>query len=210
MREEDIHQDLISIRSVMERSSKFISLSGLSGILAGSYALTGSAIAYWIIQKPSSPYFLEKLGDLIDKAESLIILALVIFIASVTTGLFLTYRKAKKNGQNLWGKTSRSLLFSLCVPLITGAIFLVMIINTNGNNLIFIMPAMLIFYGLALFNASKFTFGNVKYLGLAEIILGLIAAMFTDFGLLFWTIGFGIFHIIYGSIMYLKDRENTI
>ena len=63
---------------------------------------------------------------------------------------------------------------------------------------------MLIFYGIALYNASKHTLSYVKYLGFTEIILGLISAMYPGDGFWFWVIGFGFMHIIYGSLMYFK------
>jgi len=38
----------------------------------------------------------------------------------------------------------------------------------------------------------------------SEIALGLLAGLFMNFGMLFWTIGFGVLHIVYGFVMYLK------
>jgi hypothetical protein len=71
-----------------------------------------------------------------------------------------------------------------------------------------VAPVSLIFYGVALINSSKYTFGTVKYLGIGEVIIGLIAAYFPGNGLLFWALGFGVLHIIYGVFMYLKfDRK---
>jgi len=46
MENKSVHQNLESIRQLMERSVKFVSLSGLSGILAGIYALIGAVLAY--------------------------------------------------------------------------------------------------------------------------------------------------------------------
>ena len=63
---------------------------------------------------------------------------------------------------------------------------------------------MLLFFGLALLNASKYTFGEIKILGISEIILGLVSMYWTSLGLLFWAIGFGLFNIIYGVYMYVK------
>ena len=44
--EQNYIQDIAEMRSMMERSSKFLSLSGLAGIMAGIYALSGAYIAY--------------------------------------------------------------------------------------------------------------------------------------------------------------------
>jgi len=63
---------------------------------------------------------------------------------------------------------------------------------------------LLIFYGLALVDAGKFTYGEVFYLGILEIITGLVSAFFPSLGLFFWIFGFGVLHVIYGLVMYRK------
>ena len=210
MEEKDIHNELASIRSLMERSSKFISLSGLSGILAGVYALIGAAAAYFIIQNnpvdiKSGIALFDAFSNTLTILLSLIVIAGVVLIASITTAIVLSRRKAKKNRQSFWGVTSRALLFHTFIPLLTGGL-LIFIFFYRGNAE-YIVSLMLTFYGLALVSASNFTFTDVKYLGLLEIALGLIAACVPRYGLLFWAIGFGVLHIIYGSMMYLKyDR----
>jgi hypothetical protein len=65
-------------------------------------------------------------------------------------------------------------------------------------------PAMLIFYGLALINASPNLFDEIRYLGYSEILIGLLAAAFIGYGLYFWAFGFGVLHIAYGLVMYKK------
>jgi hypothetical protein len=66
---------------------------------------------------------------------------------------------------------------------------------------------MLIFYGLSLVNAGKFTFSEIHYLGLTEIVLGILAGIFINHGLLFWTLGFGLMHIVYGTVMYYRHER---
>jgi hypothetical protein len=71
-----------------------------------------------------------------------------------------------------------------------------------------VASVMLIFYGLSMVNAGKFTFGEIHWLGLTEIALGILAGVFINFGLLLWTIGFGLMHIVYGTVMYYRyERE---
>ena len=104
----------------------------------------------------------------------------------------------------MWDATSRRLLTSFAIPLIAGGIFcLAMLFH---GMFVFIAPATLIFYGLALVNASKYTFTDVQYLGYLEILLGLISLFFLGWGLLFWTIGFGVLHIVYGLVMHRKYK----
>ncbi|HZY37611.1 MAG TPA: hypothetical protein VFE53_13230 [Mucilaginibacter sp.] len=212
MEEKNIHDDLAAIRSVMERSQKFISLSGLSGILAGIYALIGSGIAFVLLNGQPVEHTQTDIVEAVGGDYSglftffnLIITALAVLVASLLTGYILTKRKAKRKNQVVWGRISRSLLFYMAVPLVSGGIFIFILLLRGHYGIV--APASLIFYGLSLVSASNFTFTLVKYLGLCEIILGLIAACLPGYGLLFWAIGFGVLHIIYGSMMYLRyDR----
>jgi len=210
MKEEELHDELASIRNIMERSSKFISLSGLSGILAGVYALTGAVAAWFVIKDNPTTVthnlsLFEVFGNLITLFTSLLIIALIVLLASIITGVILSIRKAKQKGESVWNKTSRLLLLNVAVPLLTG--LAVIILLFYKGDLTYTVPVMLIFYGLALFNASNFTYTDVKYLGIIDILLGLATALFPEYSLWAWAIGFGVLHIIYGSIMYLKyDR----
>jgi hypothetical protein len=211
VKENEIADELVSIRSIMERSSKFISLSGLSGILAGVYALIGSTVAFFIISDhiitPFSDLgsFFTALINFEQILISLSVIALIVLLASVTTAFILSRRKARKNGQSVWGAASRALLFNMAVPLVSGGL-LIIIMALHGY-FVMIAAVSLIFYGLSLVSAGNFTFKDVRYLGFSEIALGLIAACIPGYGLLIWAIGFGVLHVVYGSIMHFKyDR----
>jgi general stress protein CsbA len=204
--EKQIHDELSAIRGLMERSSKFISLSGLSGILAGIYALIGAFFAYRLVyQGPTGIYDSLSIGTYPETLYDLIFIAILVLALSLVTGFVLSNRQARRKGQPIWGKISQALLFHMATPLITGGILIAIFISRGYYGII--TPSTLIFYGLSLVSASNFTFTDVKFLGLLEIALGLIAACLPGYGLLFWAIGFGVLHIIYGSMMYLKyDR----
>jgi hypothetical protein len=206
MQEKDIYSELNSIRNLMERSAKFISLSGLSGILAGVYALIGAGLGYYVVYGTS--------GDLDyrdhyvnDEAVilQLFLIAVVVLVLSLTTGILLTVRKAKSKGETVWNPSSKKLLVNMAIPLVTGGILILILLYRGYFGII--APATLIFYGLALVAGSHYTVTDVKWLGIYEIVLGLIAACLPGFGIVFWTIGFGVLHIIYGSIMHFRyDR----
>lgn len=202
----DIHEyekDLSSIRSVMERSVKFISLSGLSGVLAGIYALIGAAAAYYLIHYPASPFryriYPASPSSVLWKLTGI---AALVLTGSILTALWLSHRKAKRYNLSLWNATSRRLLINLSIPLITGGIF-ILIVLYNGHYGI-AAPACLIFYGLALIQCSPHTYEEIRYLGFSEIALGLIASALPAYGLFFWAFGFGILHIIYGGVMHYR------
>ena len=202
----EYEKDLASIRTMMERSVKFISLSGLSGVLAGVYALLGAAAAYYSIQYPGSPFQYTDYSNLkIDVIYNLLGIAAAVLVVSVATGVFFSNRKAKKHNIVFWNSASKQMVFNISIPLLTGGIF-ILILLANGHAGLAI-PATLIFYGLALIQGSTNTFDEVRYLGYFEIALGLIATALPGYGLLFWAAGFGILHIVYGLIMYNKyDR----
>ena len=196
-------EDIKAIREMMEKSSKFLSLSGLSGILAGVFAISGAAFAYfYLLQDPS-------LTDFNIKQEMFILLAdamLVLFLA-IASGIYFSWRKAKKSNQKLFNSITLRTIYNLAIPLIAGGLF--SLIFLYRGNIQMVSASTLIFYGLALVNASKYTYTEIHYLGITEIILGLLAALFPYNGILIWTIGFGFCHIIYGAIMYVKyDRKN--
>lgn len=203
---QEYEKDLASIRSMMERSGKFISLSGMSGILSGLYALAGATAAYFLVQYPNSP--LTNWQDAVSEEVSLLKLVLIaslVLIVSISTGVWLSHRKAKKSGMKLWNATSRQLLVNLTIPLCTGGLFILIILYTGHFGIG--APASLIFYGLALIQGRANTYDEVGYLGFSEIVLGLVSAMLPGYGLVFWAVGFGVLHIVYGAIMYNKyDR----
>lgn len=206
------HLDAIKdIRNMMKRSTRFLSLSGLSGVLAGIYALAGAWYGWILMGELIEAYRNCSSVEACSTIEreyltKFILLAAVILGASLITGFLFSARKAKKAGQRLLDQTALRMLFNLAVPLGTGAIFCYLLYTHNSIELI--APSMLIFYGLALMNASKYTLAEVLYLGLTEIVLGLInALLFLHHGLIFWAIGFGVLHIVYGTIMWYKyDR----
>lgn len=199
-------QDLASIRNIMERSSRFVSLSGISGIMAGIYALIGAGIAYYLIYYPHSPFGFR--FHYVNETRTILQLGLTAFLvlaATLLTGYVFTVKKAKKQRSKIWDKTSKRLLMSGAIPLITGGFFILVLISRGY--FIIVSPSCLIFYGLALVNASNYTFDDIKYLGYAQIVLGLITALIPGYGLIFWALGFGVFHIIYGLMMHYKyDR----
>jgi hypothetical protein len=200
-------EDIRAIRKIMEESSRFLSLSGLSGVFAGVTAIAGALIAYFFILDNGSIHYDEYFRSLSAKETfslrfQLFADAFFVLVLSVLFSLYFSTKKARRDGKNLWTPVSKRLLINLVIPLATGGIFIIALLFRNHIQLI--VPCFLIFYGLALVNAGKFTFGEVFYLGILEIITGLVSAFVQGWGLIFWIIGFGILHIIYGLAMYRK------
>jgi len=203
-------EDLQTIREIMERSSKFLSLSGLSGIFAGICALIGASVAWFFILDSGHVQYDEYMRIPGGWSTSgirfyLALDAMLVLGIAALGAYFFSQRKARKAGQKFWTKTTQRLLVHLMIPLVSGGIFTLILVFRN--NLELVTSVMLIFYGLSLVNAGKFTFDELHYLGLTEIVLGILAGVFINHGLIFWTIGFGLMHIVYGTVMYYRHER---
>ncbi len=198
MKDQDIHAELSSIRDLMERSAKFISLSGLSGVMAGIYAIIGAVLGWEILTHESEGLLRN---DYLVIGQ-LFIVAFGVLILSIGTGVLLSIRKAKKLGQPFWNTGSKRLLLHMAIPLVAGGLFTFILIYRGYYGVV--APSTLVFYGLALVAGSHYTYSGVRGLGILEILLGLLCALMPGYGLIFWTVGFGLLHIIYGTVMHFK------
>lgn len=195
-------QDIKDIKQMMSKSSQFISLSGFSGVFAGIYALIGSFYVDNLIK--NSAYTSISLSN--DTFREILLVAVIVLSASLVTAYGMTVKKARKIGEKVWNPSSKRLLINFAIPLITGGIFSLLLLQKG--QILLIAPVTLLFYGLACLNASKYTLRDVRYLGITEIVLGLLAVQFSGYGLYFWMLGFGLCHIVYGTMMYFKyDRK---
>jgi hypothetical protein len=201
---------LRDIKQMMEKSSRFISLSGLSGVAAGACALAGAWFANNVIKENRNTVSdirdMTRTDDTISISSwmhnSLVDIAAFTFIAAFILAFLFTYLRSKKTNTPIWGSQARRLMINVMIPMIAGGIFLFALMQNKGYNLI--APGCLIFYGLALLNASKYTLFETRYLAIGEILLGIINLWFTGSGIYFWALGFGVFHIIYGTVMWWK------
>lgn len=194
MEDKQLQSELQSIRHLMERSTKFISLSGLSGMLAGCYAIGGALLADYYMKQFS--------GDPARLQHILILIAVLVLVAAIGTAYYLSRRNARRAGQRVWNPASQGLFRAMLIPLLTGGTFVGIAVWHQYYS--FIVPAFLIFYGLALVAGGQFTFRDFRGLGYVQIVLGLLALAFPGYDLVFWLIGFGFFHLLYGSVMYFK------
>lgn len=208
-------ETLQDIKRMMERSSRFISLSGLSGISAGICALIG----VWL----AAPYVFGR-KDYVINADAAIVqaygqdysiilntwlfwIAMGTFFAALISAFFFTWIKSKKEGIPIWGTTAKRLLINVSIPLLAGGIFLFKLLHYGTFGLV--APGCLLFYGLALINASKYTLNEIRYLGYLQILLAVVNLWFVGYGLYFWAVGFGLLHIAYGAYMWWKYERNT-
>ena len=205
-------QALEEIKQMMDRGSRFVSLSGWSGIAAGICAL----IAAWVADKKLDQYGINKIdysksgytnnGDFLQFQRDLVILAVITFIAAFSLAFLFTWLRSRKTGVPVWGFTARKVIINVAVPMIVGALFIWRITGLGVYDLI--APACLLFYGLALINGSKYTVSEVRYLGYLQVLLGITSLWVTGYDLYFWAAGFGALHILYGVMMWNKYERN--
>ncbi len=201
-------EDLQHIKKMMERSSRFISLSGLSGIAAGTCALVGAwytsqKINCWVKGDCQLSRLIETAGN--ELINQLFWIATLTFITAFLLAFFFTYLRSKKNDTPIWGKSTMRLFWNTIIPIAVGGIFLVKMMQMGEYQLV--APGCLIFYGLALVNASKYTLSEIRYLGYGQIVLGLFNLWYLGYGLQFWAMGFGVLHIFYGAMMWWKYEK---
>ncbi|MFD2786603.1 hypothetical protein [Hymenobacter rubripertinctus] len=201
---------LTEIRAIMERSSRFISLSGLSGVGAGVVALLGAGVGHWYLnrQYPYAGYMRLLQSTPAERRlvlPFLLLLASAIVVAALVVATYFTLRRARRAGQPLWSALGRRLALSLAIPLVAGGLFCIALFMQGAVGLV--VPGLLLFYGLALLNGSKYTLEEIRWLGLTEIGLGLVAMLFPGFGLAFFAVGFGLGHIGYGLLMYSRHER---
>lgn len=183
-------KDITEIKTMMERSSKVLSLSGLSGVSAGTIAIAGVTFARWVHTRVSPE----------DIILYITLDAIVVLVCALAMALLFSSRMARKQGLPLWTATSRYLVIDLAIPLAAGGAFSFALMSARAYALI--PGTMLVFYGLALINGSKYAMKEIRYLGLTELGLGIVALFLVQEGLNIWALGFGVMHIVYGLWMY--------
>ena len=209
----ELSGDLAHIRTLMERSSRFISLSGLSGAFAGVMALGGARLAqYHVAQAIGSPddgvtYDLVRSGvfQLDELSITLLVDAIMVLVLALLGAFWFTWRRSRHTGQRLWDPSARRLAWNLLIPLAAGGLTCLAFLYHGLPGLV--APATLVFYGLALLNASKYTLDEIRWLALSELALGVVACFWVGAGLLFWALGFGVLHIVYGGLMWMRHER---
>lgn len=214
MKDTNPAKDLQEIRKMMEDSSKFLSLSGLSGVWAGVIALAGAFTVRQIIDhylaRELHYVFSGRLDESLQELTmQLWMVAFGVLVLALGGGIIITAIKAKKNGQKVFSPIALKMVLAVMTPMLFGGIFVIGLFYHKVYLLI--PPAMLLFYGMALLNASRYAHIEVKYLALSEMLLGCLLMFDLDRGLIYWAIGFGVLHIVYGALMWYKyDKKKPV
>jgi hypothetical protein len=210
MNQPDQHlEDIKVIKKIMEESSRFLSLSGLSGIVAGLLAIAGAVAANLIINGAPAAEEWYSVPLTADPAwhRSVVLLfadMAAVLVLSLAAAVLFSSRKARKSGLSAWTPVTRRMLTSLLLPLVTGGLFIFITLSRVPANVT--VASTLIFYGLAVISAGKFTFGEIHWLGVLEVLTGLVCLLLPQWSVFIWAFGFGIIHIGYGLFMHLRYK----
>lgn len=189
------------MRDMMDQATRFKSISGLSGILAGIFTFICTYTIYLVTG--ISPFESEALDRMwLMSSQALILCFISLLIICIGIGFYLAMRNANQSGKSAWDNAAKRLAFSLAIPVFAGGIFSILL--TRFGLIAIAAPATLLFYGMGLVSASKYTLDAVRTVGLLFVFLGLLATYFLTYGFLIWTLGFGLLHVIYGFIIYVK------
>jgi len=207
------------MKKSLEQSSRFISLSGLSGVFVGFCGLLGTYIMHYLIRGDDTKSDKEMLNIIssfdyynlsvhVFVGEHLIFLAIYTVIFAILFAFYLTLRRSKRENHPIWDIHIQKQLSTLSIPLIVGLIFVIKLVASANYPLI--VPSLLLFYGIALVNIRGLTNGDIGYLGYAFIVLGIVNLWLEGWGILFFGFGFGVLHIIYGTVTFIIYERHTV
>lgn len=200
----EVYSTLTEIRTLMNRSSRFLNVSAYAPVVVGILALA----AVWSVNRifnggwDIAPMLAV---NTYARIYALLGAAVVLVALCIAAAVGLSCFEAHRNGTRITiDATARRLLWNFFLPLIVGGIFSLALFVNGYYGLT--SSIMLIFYGMALVSASNHTFSSVRYLGYAELALGLADSFYQGYALLFWAAGFGVFNILYG-IVFLATKQ---
>lgn len=206
MENKDALKELRDIRTMMERSSRFQTVSGWGILAAGLMAIVAGWVAN-IIFNGSGTTLYGDTGYIWDHKTQIAVfgsLALVV-VCGLTVFLSSMLLARRRNIPFAFDATMRRLLLAFSVPLVAGGVLCLALVLQGHYGLT--SSIMLIFYGLALIACHHFTYPALGLLGYAELLLGLADCFVATHALLFWTVGFGVLHVLFGIYLIIKSRR---
>lgn len=203
---------LNEIKDLMKKSSRFQTISGLSIIIIGIYASIVS-LGAWLLLGDHEPYSwlpswsLDLSINTPTRTWVAILCALALVVVSFGTVCIMSYAKTKRqNHQFSFDQTVRRPLLHFFVPAVTGGLLCLAMLLQGHYGLT--SSFMLVFYGLALINCSHYTTSSIALLGYGELLLGIIDCFLISHGILFWFLGFGLWHIVFGIFFTLNSHKS--
>ena len=187
----EAEENLRVIRALMERSTKFSTFSGLSGVCAGMASIIGCIITRLYIPDPGA-----------FPVQFLALWSTVIVIA-VGADYLLMKRRAAQVGKRVLSRLGKQMVIASVPGLGTGAIVTFYLLQHHLLGSVY--PFWMLAYGLAVSATGLFSQREVSLLGVAFLIAGAACLFATGIGLPMMAVTFGGFHIVYGLAMSRKE-----
>jgi len=171
------------IRETMERSAVFTSVPGYGGALMGATAVGAAIIAH------SQPLITNWL-----------IVWLVEAALAFSIGFFALWQKSKNSGESLASVPAKKFALAFAPPIVAGIILTALFYYRGFFE--FLPCAWLTLYGTAVVTGGAYSVKIVPTVGWIFVALGAVAAFApARAGNLLMALGFGVLHIVFGSIV---------
>lgn len=194
----EAEENLRVIRELMERSTRYTTFSGYSGVLAGTASITGCIITWLLQQGPSGLYP--------ARVPFLLTWSLVVLFA-IGADYLLTKRHAARVGKHILSRLGQQMAFASLPGLGTGALLTLLLVRHHLLNEVY--PLWMLCYGIAICAVGLFSQREVKYLGALFLCAGALTLVLIQgqpgWGLPMMALSFGGFHIVWGVLMARRD-----
>lgn len=190
----EAEENLRVIRELMERSTKYSTFSGPSGILAGAASIVGCVVTHSLATRPP--------GSDSFRIPFLITWSMVILFA-IGADFLLMKRRAARVGKRIVSRLGKQMVFAAGPGLGTGVLLTLYLLQ--HNMLTNVYPFWMLSYGIAVCAVGQFSQREVKALGVAFLLAGTLTLLMPGWGLPLMALSFGGFHIIYALLISRKD-----
>lgn len=200
---QEAEENLRVIRELMERSTRYSTFSGLSGICAGLFSILGCLVQrFWVLSLPAS-----------ERLVAFTINWTLVIALTIGADFFLTKRKAPLVGKTILSRLGRQMVVASAPGLLTGALLTLFLLQQGHMDQVY--PVWMLSYGSAVCAVGLFSQKEVGRLGRAfltagalTLALGLLTALqpyIASLGLFITALTFGGFHIAYGLIVSRRE-----
>ena len=181
---DEARENLRVIRQVMERSTKYSTLSGLSGVLVGLTAIVGVAAT-------------RSVRDIYDHPLRLALIWLIVLAVAVGIDFVRNKRRAARVGKQVVSPLGAHILVAALPAFFAGAVLTAFF--ALHHLLFYVWGAWMLCYGLAICAVGLFSVRPVSYLGMAFALAGALTLFLqAPDPLAMMALTFGGFHIAYG------------
>lgn len=187
----EAEENLRVIRALMERSTKYSTFSGVSGVVAGLASIVGCIVTRSLGPDPAR-----------FPAAFLVIWTAVIIVA-VGADFVLMKRRAARVGKHVISRLGKQMVMASAPGLGAGAVLTLYMLQHNMLGDIY--PFWMLAYGIAVAATGLFSQREVSILGAAFLITGAATLFAPGIGLEMMAATFGGFHIVYGLAMSRKE-----